>query len=98
MSKAYAQEFGVPTWVTDSYRNYDEQVAVAAAKPDLAARPGSSNHGWGVATDLCDGIQAFGTPTHAWMVDNSMLYGWFLPSWAQQNGSSPEAWHWEFAG
>lgn len=98
LSKAYAQEFGVPICVTDSYRNYDEQVAVAAAKPDLAARPGSSNHGWGVATDLCDGIQNFGSTTHEWMVDNSMLYGWFLPSWAQQNGSRPEAWHWEFAG
>ncbi|MBW3647323.1 MAG: M15 family metallopeptidase [Actinobacteria bacterium] len=98
MSKAYAQEFGVPICVTDSYRNYDEQVAVAAAKPDLAARPGSSNHGWGVATDLCDGIQAFGSVTHEWMVDNSMLFGWFLPSWAQQNGSKPEPWHWEFAG
>ena len=98
MSRAYAQEFGAPICVNDSYRNYDEQVAVAAAKPDLAARPGSSNHGWGVATDLCDGIQAFGSITHEWMVDNSMLYGWFLPSWAQQNGSRPEPWHWEFAG
>lgn len=98
MSRAYAREFGAPICVTDSYRNYDEQVAVAAGKPDLAARPGSSNHGWGVANDLCDGIEAFGSITHEWMVDNSMLYGWFLPSWAQQNGSRPEAWHWEFAG
>lgn len=98
MSRAYAQEFGAPICVTDSYRNYDEQVAVAAAKPDLAARPGSSNHGWGVATDLCDDIQTFGSLTHEWMVDNSMLYGWFLPAWAQQNGSKPEPWHWEFAG
>ena len=98
MSKAYAQKFGAPICVTDSYRNYDEQVAVAAAKPDLAARPGSSNHGWGVANDLCNGVEAFGSITHEWMVDNSMLYGWFLPSWAQQNGSRPEAWHWEFAG
>jgi LAS superfamily LD-carboxypeptidase LdcB len=32
------------------------------------------------------------------MKNNSMLYGWFLPAWAQQNGSKPEPWHWEFAG
>ena len=98
LSKAYAQEFGAPICVGDSYRSYEEQVAVAEEKPALAARPGSSNHGWGVATDLCDGIQQFGSPTHRWMQDNSLLYGWFHPSWAQQGGSKPEPWHWEFAG
>lgn len=98
MSKAYAQVFGAPICVTDSYRSYEEQVAVAEEKPHLAARPGTSNHGWGVATDLCDGIQNFGTATHKWMQDNSMIYGWFHPAWAQQGGSKPEAWHWEFAG
>lgn len=98
MSRAYAQEFGAPICVTDSYRSYEEQVAVAEEKPDLAAQPGTSNHGWGVATDLCDGIQSFGSRTHRWMQDNSMMFGWFLPAWAQQGGSKPEPWHWEFAG
>ena len=98
MSRAYAQVFGVPICVTDSYRSYAEQVAVRAAKPTLAAVPGSSNHGWGMAVDLCDGIQQYGTPTHQWMQDHSMLYGFFLPAWAQQGGSKPEPWHWEFAG
>jgi len=98
MSKAYAQVFGAPICVGDSYRSFDEQVAVKAAKPGLAAAPGSSNHGWGLATDLCDGIQQFGSPSHRWMQDNSLLYGFFHPSWAQQGGSKPEPWHWEFAG
>ena len=98
MSKAYGAQFGEPICVTDSYRSYAEQVAVKAAKPHLAAAPGTSNHGWGVALDLCGGIQSFGTAQHDWMVTNSMAYGWFLPAWAQQGGSKPEAWHWEFAG
>jgi len=98
MSRAYAQVFGAPICVTDSYRSYEEQVAVKAAKPGLAAQPGGSNHGWGMAVDLCDGIQQYGSPTHQWMQDNSMLYGFFLPAWAQQGGSKPEPWHWEFAG
>jgi hypothetical protein len=97
MSKAFGAEFGEPICVTDSYRSYPEQVAVAIAKPTLAAVPGSSNHGWGVALDLCGGIQSFGTKQHKWMNANSMAYGWFLPAWAQASGSKPEAWHWEYA-
>ena len=97
MSKAFGAEFGEPLCVTDSYRSYEEQVAVAIAKPTLAAVPGSSNHGWGVALDLCGGVQSFSTPQHLWMMANSMAYGWFLPAWAHAGGSKPEPWHWEFA-
>jgi hypothetical protein len=98
MSKAYGADFGEPLCVTDSYRSLAEQIAVKAAKPTLAAVPGTSNHGWGVAVDLCGGVQSFGTKQHQWLVDNSMSFGWFHPAWAQQTGSLPEAWHWEFAG
>ena len=98
MSRSYAEVFGTPICVTDSYRDYDGQVAVRAAKPTLAAVPGTSNHGWGVALDLCDGIQSFGTPQHRWMQDSAMAFGFFHPSWAQAGGSKPEPWHWEFAG
>jgi hypothetical protein len=98
MSKEYAAQFGSPICVTDSYRGFDAQVAVAIEKPDLAATPGMSNHGWGLATDLCEGIQSFDSPSHQWMVDNSMTFGWFHPEWAQATGSQPEPWHWEYAG
>lgn len=98
MSEAYALEFGDPICVTDSYRDYAGQVSVYAARPHLAARPGTSNHGWGTATDLCGGIQSFGSPQHEWMRANAPLYGFFHPAWAQQAGSKPEPWHWEFGG
>jgi hypothetical protein len=98
LSRAYAREFGRPICVTDSYRSYAEQVAVKQAKPELAATPGYSKHGWGIATDLCDGVEQFGSATHTWLLDNAAQLGWFHPAWAEPSGSKPEAWHWEYAG
>lgn len=98
MAHEYAGAFSRPLCLTDSYRSYDAQVVVAAEKPDLAADPGRSNHGWGLAADLCGGIESFDTPAYQWMVDNAPRYGWFHPAWAEADGSMPEPWHWEFAG
>jgi len=98
LSKAYQQETGHPLCVTDGYRTYAEQVAVFAGKPTLAARPGTSQHGLGLAVDMCGGVQSFGTPAHLWMKQHAPLYGWFHPAWAEPSGSKPEPWHWEFAG
>ena len=98
LSVEYTLAFGAPICLTDSYRTRAGQVAVFAAKPNLAATPGTSNHGWGTAVDLCGGIQSFGTPQHAWMLVHAPMYGWFHPGWAAPTGSRPEPWHWEFAG
>ncbi len=98
LSRQYAAQFGKPICVTDSYRSLAGQVKVYAEKPQLAARPGMSNHGWGIAVDLCGGIQSFGTAEHAWMLAHAPLTGWFHPPWAGPTGSKPEPWHWEFAG
>ena len=65
---------------------------------NIAAKPGTSNHGWGRAVDLCDGVNEFGTPTYVWMTQNAARFGWYHPSWAEPTGSKPEAWHWEFGG
>lgn len=98
LSAAYARQFGRPICVTDSYRSYPEQVAVKAAKPRLAATPGTSNHGWGTALDLCGGVQSFSSVPHQWLKLNAPAFGWFHPSWAEPSGRLPEPWHWEFAG
>jgi D-alanyl-D-alanine carboxypeptidase len=96
LSKAYAADWGRPICVTDSYRTYEMQVDVKRRKPTLAAKPGTSNHGWGRAVDLCDGVNVFDSPTYTWMKQNAPRFGWYHPSWAEPNGSKPEAWHWEF--
>lgn len=100
MSHAYAQVFGVPLCVTASYRTYQHQVELYATMPaGYAAVPGTSNHGWGLAVDLCGGIQVDGSPEHAWLLDHAAAYDWFHPAWAMPGGPGPhEPWHWEYAG
>ena len=95
---AYAKDFGTSLCISDTYRTYAAQVDVKARKPTLAATPGTSNHGLGLATDLCGGIEDFGTPQHQWMKRHAALFGYYHPAWAEPGGSKPEPWHWEFAG
>src|SRR4051794_37184581 len=96
MSAAYAAAFGSPLCITDSYRSLDAQVDAHHRKPTITAVPGTSNHGWGLAVDLCGGINVFGTAQTAWMHANAAHYGWQHPDWAQANGQNPEPWHWEY--
>jgi murein DD-endopeptidase MepM/ murein hydrolase activator NlpD len=98
MSADYATELGTELCITDSYRSRDVQERVYLTKPTLAAVPGTSNHGWGVAIDLCGGIERFDTPEHEWLVSHGPSYGWIHPTWAAENGSRPEPWHFEYAG
>jgi LAS superfamily LD-carboxypeptidase LdcB len=97
MSIAYQKQRGSALCVTDGYRSYAEQVVVKLASPKLAASPGKSQHGLGLAVDLCGGVQNFANPAHLWMQRNAPLYGWFHPAWAEPSGVTPEPWHWEFA-
>ncbi|MGY1773365.1 NlpC/P60 family protein [Blastococcus sp. SYSU D00813] len=98
MDAAYAAAFGSPICITDSYRTYASQVRLYGQKPALAAVPGTSNHGWGLAVDLCGGIQDFGTPQYRWMVANAGRFGWLHPTWADPGNGREEPWHWEYAG
>lgn len=88
---AAAQADGVDIGVSDSYRSYEAQVDVARRKGlygsgGLAARPGTSNHGWGLALDL----QLSGTAL-AWMRVNARTYGFY-------EDVPRETWHWTYYG
>jgi len=98
LSQAYAAQTGTPLCITDSYRSLSEQIAVKATRGSWAAAPGTSQHGLGLAVDLCGGVEDFGSAVHQWMRQNAPLYGWYHPSWASAGGSMPEPWHWEYAG
>ena len=96
MSDALALEFGERLCITDSYRSFRAQQSAFARKPALAAVPGTSNHGWGLAVDLCGGINVAGSPQWTWMWDNAGRFGFVQPSWAAPGGEKPEPWHWEY--
>ncbi|WP_211240161.1 M15 family metallopeptidase, partial [Promicromonospora kroppenstedtii] len=96
LSVEFEEEFGRPIPITDSYRSYVDQVAVAGAKPHLAAVPGTSNHGWGLAIDLGAPISGGSSPEYVWLRVHGPDYGWDNPSWARRGGSKPEPWHFEF--
>jgi hypothetical protein len=98
MNAAYTAAFGSPICITDSYRTYASQVRLYGQKPALAAVPGTSNHGWGLAVDLCGGIDGFGSPQYRWMVANAGRFGWLHPTWADPGNGREEPWHWEYAG
>lgn len=97
MSAAYEDALGTELCITDSYRSIDGQETVFKTNPGLAAQPGTSNHGWGIAVDLCGGTERFGTPQHDWLSSHGATYGWAHPAWAAAGGGKPEPWHFEYS-
>jgi cell wall-associated NlpC family hydrolase len=98
MSRAFARASGRGLCITDSYRTFNAQVDLYRRKPALAAVPGTSNHGWGLAIDMCGGVQSFGSAEYRWMAQNGPAFGWVNPHWARPGGGREEPWHWEYVG
>ncbi|MBF8194576.1 D-alanyl-D-alanine carboxypeptidase family protein [Nonomuraea sp. K274] len=94
LNEAYRRQFGKSMCVTDAYRSLAEQQSVYYRRPGFAAVPGRSNHGLGLAVDLCGGVDRSGSAEFVWMEKNSKRYGWFHPAWAYSNPFEP--WHWEY--
>ena len=86
---ADAKRDGVTIGVSETYRSYDEQVDMARRKGlysqgGLAAKPGTSEHGWGMAADLDLNAKAL-----SWMRANAGRYGF--------DANVPrESWHWAY--
>jgi D-alanyl-D-alanine carboxypeptidase len=86
---AAASTQGVKIGVTDSYRSFDQQTELAQRKGlytdgGLAAQPGQSKHGWGMALDV--DVDSKGL---AWMRANGAKYGFY-------ETTPREPWHWEY--
>lgn len=100
LNTAFRAQFGHNLDLDLTYRDYDTQVAMRAALGSVAATPGTSSHGTGLALDVPELPCEYGwdTPQRDWLVSNGPSYGWVSPSWAGRNGSNPEYWHFEFRG
>ena len=86
---ADAKKDGVTIGITDSYRPFAEQVDLARRKGlysqgGLAAKPGTSEHGWGMAADLDLNAKAL-----SWMRANGEKYGFV-------ENTPRESWHWAY--
>lgn len=97
LNVAYNQKFGHNICIVDAYRTLSEQYTIKRLRGGYAATPGTSEHGWGLAVDLCGGSSLGGTPTYTWLRANAPLFGWDNPEWARPGGSGvTEEWHWEY--
>lgn len=88
---AAARADGVDIGITDSYRTYDSQVDLVQRKGlysegGLAAKPGTSDHGWGMSLDLKLDASAL-----SWMRANGATYGF-------AEDVPREPWHWTYQG
>jgi len=87
--------FGRDLCLTSGYRTLEQQAALRAKKGGLAAPPGTSNHGWGLAIDICE--SDYTGERGRWLDEVGPVYGWANPPWAHRGGAGPyEPWHWEF--
>lgn len=99
LNAAYRADFGRDLDVVSSYRSYSAQVSTRYSRGYLAAQPGTSNHGLGLAVDFGDfgGLGNFRTANYRWMQEHGPRHGWFHPDFMEPGGGGPqEPWHWEF--
>jgi len=104
LNKAVIAKFGKGLDISgDSqhYRTFDAQnrLFVKYGAP-RAAKPGRSNHGWGLACDLTNfgGKITYTSELYKWLLTEAPKYDIDNPSWARQGSNNPEPWHWEYLG
>lgn len=87
-----AKKAGHTYRVNSSYRSFQRQQELySSLGPGTAARPGTSNHGLGLAVDLW-----YTDAGYKWLRQNARTFGFSqIPGFATDNPNGHEAWHWE---
>ncbi len=92
LNEQFKTAFGQDLCIADTYRSLSEQYSTKASRGYLAATPGTSNHGLGLAVDFCNS-QVTGVYAR-WLATNGEVFGFWNPDWAKT--SKYEPWHWEY--
>lgn len=100
LDAAFRARFGHHLDIDLAYRDLATQKAMyQALGPSVAAKPGTSKHGTGLAIDVpewpCQ--YGWGTTQRAWLVNHGPSYGWYSP-WGMTRSTDAEYWHFEYRG
>lgn len=95
LDAAFKEEFGVHLTINSAYRTLADQTSLYDPSSPIAAPPGCSNHGLGLAVDIGGGVEAFDTTPYNWLKANAADFGWVHPDFAEPDGRVPEPWHWQ---
>ena len=110
---AAAKNDGISLWNVSGYRSYNTQQSLynnykardGQTKADTySARPGSSEHQTGLATDICTASSAAhfeNTDKYKWLINNSYKYGFILrypEGKTYITGYKFEPWHYRYVG
>lgn len=98
LNHEFVGKFGKRLGITSGYRPYSKQVELFLSLGyPKAARPGDSNHGWGLACDFASGVTTYGSQEHVWMDTVGRRHGW-IPLWESlgRPRNKFEPWHWVY--
>jgi hypothetical protein len=96
LNDAFTARFGKPLCLVAAYRPLSDQYTLATTRAGYAAVPGTSDHGLGIAVDLCSSITG-NAEMYQWVRSNAPVYGWDNPDWARPGGyGAYEPWHFEY--
>jgi hypothetical protein len=101
LNTAFIVKFGTPLSVNGNsqhYRTYEQQMGFwinyKNGTGSLAAKPGTSAHGWGLALDL-GGTNSGNSKIYKWLTDNAPTYD---IKRTVNKTMAKESWHWVYVG
>nr|WP_256449109.1 SH3 domain-containing protein [Paeniglutamicibacter quisquiliarum] len=100
LNTAFKKKFGHNLDIDLAYRTRATQEAYwEELGPYVAARPGTSNHGWGTAIDVPETYgYSFRGKYYKWLKANSKKYNWVHRKILEEGSPYAEAWHFEYTG
>ena len=100
LNAAFKKKFGHNLDIDLAYRTRATQDAYwVELGPYVAARPGTSNHGWGTAIDVPETYDySFRGKYHKWLKANSKKFNWVHRKILEEGSPYAEAWHFDYVG